>query len=47
MGCTGFGVLSYVLQEDASDDGAATQQQGQQTDERHQHVKELPSVALR
>lgn len=42
-----FGLLSYVLQQDASEDGAATQQQGQQTDERHQHVEELPRVALR
>lgn len=35
-----------MLQEDASEDGAATQQQGKQTDEGHQHVKELPCVAL-
>ena len=37
----------HMLQDDASDDGAPTQQQGQQADERHQHIKELPGVVLR
>lgn len=36
-----------MLQEDASDDGAPTQQQGQQADERHQQIKELPGIVLR
>lgn len=38
--------LSYLLQEDASEDGATTQQQGQQADKCHQHIKELPRIAL-
>lgn len=42
-----FGLLSYMLQEDASEDGAPTQQQGQQTDKRHHHIQELPCIALR
>lgn len=42
-----FGLLSYVLQQDASEDGAATQEQGQQADNRHQHIKELSCVVLR
>lgn len=36
-----------MLQDDASEDGAAAQQQGQQADERHQHIEELPGVAVR
>lgn len=40
-------LLSYVLQQDASEDGASTQQKGQQADERHDHVKKLPRVTLR
>lgn len=42
-----LGPLSHVLQGDASEDGAPAQQQGQQADERHQHIEELPGVALR
>lgn len=37
---------SYVLQEDTSEDGATTEQQGQQTHQSHQDVEELPGVAL-
>lgn len=39
-------VKSYVLQDDASDDGATTKQQRQQTHQSHQDVQELPGVAL-
>jgi len=41
-----LGPLSHVLQDDASEDGAAAQHQGQQAHERHQHVQELPGVAF-
>lgn len=37
---------SYLLQEDATEDGAATQQQGQQADKRHQHIEELPCIVF-
>lgn len=36
-----------MLQKDTSEDGAPTKQQGQQTDERYQQIKELPGVVLR
>lgn len=42
-----MGLFTYVLQEDASEDGAPAQQQGQQADDGHQHIKELPRVVLR
>lgn len=35
-----------MLQEDASEDGASTQQQGQHADDGHQHIKELLRVIL-
>lgn len=41
-----FDVKPYVLQEDTSEDGAATEQQGQQTHQSHQDVEELPGIAL-
>lgn len=40
------GLKSYMLQEDASEDGAATEQQRQQADQSHQDIEELPSIAL-
>lgn len=43
---TMFDVKPYVLQEDTSEDGAATEQQGQQTHQSHQDVQELPGIAL-
>lgn len=35
-----------MLQEDASEDGASTQQQGQHADDGHQHIKELLRIIL-
>lgn len=43
---TVFDVKPYVLQEDTSEDGAATEQQGQQTHQSHQDVEELAGIAL-
>lgn len=40
------GLKAYMLQEDASEDGAATEQQWQQADQSHQDIEELPSIAL-
>lgn len=40
------GLKAYMLQEDASEDGAATEQQRQQADQSHQDIEELPSIAL-
>lgn len=41
-----IGQFSYMLQKDASEDGASTQQQGQHADDGHQHIKELLRIIL-
>lgn len=39
--------MSYLLKQDASEDGATTQQQRQQTHKGHQNIEEFPRIILR